>query len=63
MFTLLCNLDRDLAIGELVKAESEPYRGQMGWVVKVTSEAVYILQEAQDVMEVEPVVLHRIDLY
>jgi len=63
MFTLLCNLDRDLAIGELMRAESGPYQGQMGWVVKVTSEAVYILQEAQDVMEVEPVVLHRIDLY
>jgi len=52
-FTLLCNLDRDLTIGELVRAESGPYRGQMGRVVKVTSNAVHILQEALDIMEVE----------
>ena len=52
-FTLLCNLDRDLTIGELMRAESGPYRGQMGWVVKVTSDAVHILQEALDIMEVE----------
>jgi len=52
-FTLLCNLDRDLTIGELVRAESGPYQGQMGRVVKVTSDAVHILQEALDVMEVE----------
>ena len=52
-FTLLYNLDRDLTIGELMRAESGPYQGQMGWVVKVTSGAVHILQEALDVMEVE----------
>jgi len=53
IFTLLCNLNRDLTIGELIKAESGPYQGQMGQVVKVTSDAVHILQEALDVMEVE----------
>jgi len=52
-FTLLCNLDRDLTIEELVRAESGPYQGQMGQVVKVTSDAVHILQKALDVMEVE----------
>ena len=52
-FTLLCNLDRDLTIGELMRAESRPYRGYIGWVVKVTSDAVHILQEALDIMEVE----------
>jgi len=52
-FTLLCNLDRDLTIGELMRAESGLYRGQMGRMVKVTSDAVHILQEALDVMEVE----------
>ena len=62
LVVLLRHLGRDLAIGELMRAESGPHRGQIGQVLKATSDAVHILQKAQDIMEVEPVVLHCIDL-